>query len=219
MSTGIFLNHDQPCSHVTIAPKEAWFLVWCCATWMVGTSVEGLQRDKWLAVKEDSGIVKSQRLFVVRSPSLSWKKWVLSLSLLQKHRFDCPPKLLGVAFCLTLTHHFPPKNLNLTLWQRCLPWGMLGKSKSLNDDTGMVVADGHLEEDRELIALEQYMGDAWEQRLQVGMFSLWWPRCSYIVLHIYTYTHIQASWFKAPVSLTSTRSRVQKYQMFCLLWR
>lgn len=27
----------------------------------------------------------------------------------------------------------------------------------------MVVADGHLEEDRELIALEQYMGDAWEQ--------------------------------------------------------
>ena len=40
---------------------------------------------------------------------------------------------------------------------------MLGKSKSLNDDTGMVVADGHLEEDRELIALEQYMGDTWEQ--------------------------------------------------------
>ena len=37
---------------------------------------------------------------------------------------------------------------------------MLGKSKSLKDDTGMVVADGHLEEDRELIALEQYMGDA-----------------------------------------------------------
>lgn len=52
---------------------------------------------------------------------------------------------------------------------------MLGKSKSLNDDTGMVVADGHLEEDRELIALEQYMGDAWEQRLQVGMLTLWWP--------------------------------------------
>ena len=37
---------------------------------------------------------------------------------------------------------------------------MLGKSKSLKDDTGMIVADGHLEEDRELIALEQYMGDA-----------------------------------------------------------
>ena len=54
------------------------------------------------------------------------------------------------------------------LWQRCLPWGMLGKSKSLNDDTGMVVADGHLEEDRELIALEQYMGDAWEQEKQLG---------------------------------------------------
>lgn len=37
---------------------------------------------------------------------------------------------------------------------------MLGKSKSLKDDTGMIVADGHLEEDRELIALEQYMGDS-----------------------------------------------------------
>ena len=45
---------------------------------------------------------------------------------------------------------------------------MLGKSKSLNDDTGMVVADGHLEEDRELIALEQYMGDAWEQENELG---------------------------------------------------
>lgn len=60
---------------------------------------------------------------------------------------------------------------------------MLGKSKSLNDDTGMVVADGHLEEDRELIALEQYMGDAWEKDrmrwklLVTRIFQR--PRCSY----------------------------------------
>ena len=51
---------------------------------------------------------------------------------------------------------------------------MLGKSKSLNDDTGMVVADGHLEEDRELIALEQYMGDAWEQEEEWDVY-MWWP--------------------------------------------
>ena len=50
---------------------------------------------------------------------------------------------------------------------------MLGKSKSLNDDTGMVVADGHLEEDRELIALEQYMGDAWEQEEECDVYMFW----------------------------------------------
>ncbi|CAK8985157.1 cGMP-dependent protein kinase [Durusdinium trenchii] len=37
---------------------------------------------------------------------------------------------------------------------------MVGGSKSLKDDRGMVIADGHLEEDRELLALQQYMGDS-----------------------------------------------------------
>lgn len=46
--------------------------------------------------------------------------------------------------------------------------GLLGKSKSLKDDTGMVVADGRLEEDRELIALEQYMGDPWRRAWRWG---------------------------------------------------
>lgn len=37
---------------------------------------------------------------------------------------------------------------------------LLGQSKALQEDTGMVIADGRLEEDRELLALEQYMGAA-----------------------------------------------------------
>lgn len=37
---------------------------------------------------------------------------------------------------------------------------VLGQSKSLGDDSDLVVADGYLESDRELIALEQYMRDS-----------------------------------------------------------
>ena len=59
------------------------------------------------------------------------------------------------------THQSSPPTYLPSASPRCHPApGMLGKSKSLKDDTGMIVADGHLEEDRELIALEQYMGDA-----------------------------------------------------------
>ena len=42
----------------------------------------------------------------------------------------------------------------------CLRQGVLGQSKSLGDDSDLVVADGYLESDRELIALEQYMRDS-----------------------------------------------------------
>ena len=46
--------------------------------------------------------------------------------------------------------------LELASWRQ----GIFGPSKSLGDDSDLVVADGYLESDRELIALEQYMRDS-----------------------------------------------------------
>lgn len=100
------------------------------------------------------------------------------------------------SFFSYLNPPFSPKEPQPYALTALLPWGMLGKSKSLNDDTGMVVADGHLEEDRELIALEQYMGDACKQSWDT---NLWRPGFSN-----HRDFHLNASWFKGPLSLSKS---------------
>ena len=76
----------------------------------------------------------------------------------------------GLAMCSLLACHAIDAASDICIYVR-LAWlhkGILGQSKSLSDDGDMVVADGYLESDRELIALEDYMRDARNARDRAG---------------------------------------------------
>ena len=191
---GIFLNHDQPRPVMSpLLQKEAWFLVWCFATWLGWGSVNGWW---WNGISSRDRLASVEAVVVHLPFFLGKKKTPLFLT-----ESSPPPFFISVLTTpdrAALPAISLQRNLNLALWQGFLSLRYVGQIQILEWRHGHGGCGWTFGRGSRTHCIGTVHGRCLGRRKNGTKKKFWWPGfqmneiCTYHIFCIYE------SWAKGP---------------------